>query len=68
MLDDARNFLRATSERFDVIVADLFVPWQAGTGALYAREHFEAARAHLAPGGLFCQWLPLYQLGEPSSR
>jgi len=43
-------------------VADLFVPWQAGTGALYAREHFEAARAHLAPGGIFCQWLPLYQL------
>ena len=62
VLDDARNFLRATSERFDVIVADLFVPWQAGTGSLYAREHFEAARARLAPGGLLCQWLPLYQL------
>jgi len=62
VLDDARNFLRATTEHFDVIVADLFVPWQAGTGSLYAREHFEAARAHLAPGGIFCQWLPLYQL------
>jgi len=62
VLDDARNFLRATSGRFDVIVGDLFVPWQAGTGALYAREHFDAARAHLASGGLFCQWLPLYQL------
>ena len=64
VLDDARNFLRATGARFDVIVGDLFVPWQAGTGALYAREHFEAAREHLAPGGLFCQWLPLYQLSE----
>lgn len=64
VLDDARNFLRATSARFDVIVGDLFVPWQAGTGALYAREHFEAAHGHLAPGGLFCQWLPLYQLSE----
>jgi spermidine synthase len=62
VLDDARNFLRATSSRFDVIVADLFVPWQAGTGSLYAREHFAAARARLAPGGIFCQWLPLYQL------
>jgi spermidine synthase len=64
VLDDARNFLRATSARFDVIVGDLFVPWQAGTGALYAHEHFAAAREHLAPGGLFCQWLPLYQLSE----
>ncbi len=65
VLDDARNFLRLTRERFDVIVADLFVPWQAGAGALYTREHFGAVRARLAPGGLFCQWLPLYQLGTP---
>jgi spermidine synthase len=64
VLDDARNFLRATGARFDVIVGDLFVPWQAGTGALYAEEHFAAARARLAPGGIFCQWLPLYQLSE----
>lgn len=65
VVDDARNFLRLTRERFDLVVADLFVPWQAGAGSLYTREHFEAVRAHLAPGGAFCQWLPLYQLGEP---
>ena len=65
VLDDARNFLRATGERFDVVVADLFVPWHSGTGSLYTREHFEAVRAHLRPDGLFCQWLPLYQLGRP---
>lgn len=62
VLDDARNFLGSTDERFDVVVADLFVPWRSGTGALYTREHFEAVRARLAPDGLFCQWLPLYQL------
>jgi spermidine synthase len=64
VLDDARNFLRATRERFDLVVADLFVPWQAGTGSLYAAEHFRAVRAHLRDGGVFCQWLPLYQLSE----
>lgn len=68
VLDDARNYLRWTRDRFDVVVADLFVPWQAGAGALYTREHFEAVRARLLPGGLFCQWLPLYQLGEPELR
>ncbi|MCG8587981.1 MAG: fused MFS/spermidine synthase [Proteobacteria bacterium] len=62
VLDDARNFLAHTEARFDVVVADLFVPWRAGTGALYTREHFENVRVRLAPGGLFCQWLPLYQL------
>ncbi len=64
VLDDARNFLRATQERFDVIVADLFVPWRAGTGSLYTREHFRAARERLLDGGVYCQWLPLYQLSE----
>jgi spermidine synthase len=68
VLDDARNFLRSTSERFDVVIGDLFVPWHAGAGALYTREHFEAVRAHLAPGGLFCQWLPLYQLSLAELR
>jgi len=68
VLDDARNFLGMTSERFDVVIADLFVPWHAGAGALYAREHFAAVRARLAPGGVFCQWLPLYQFSEEELR
>ncbi|MDH3687188.1 MAG: fused MFS/spermidine synthase, partial [Myxococcales bacterium] len=65
ILDDGRNYLRATRNRFDVVIADLFVPWRSGTGALYTREHFASVRARLEPGGLFCQWLPLYQLAEP---
>ena len=65
VLDDGRNYLRSTSDRFDVVVADLFVPWRSGTGALYTREHFQDVRERLNPGGLFCQWLPLYQLAEP---
>jgi spermidine synthase len=68
VLDDGRNFVRATAERFDLVVADLFVPWQAGAAALYTREHFEAVRARLAPDGAFCQWLPLYQLGDEELR
>ena len=30
--EDGRNYLLGTSERFDVIVADLFMPWKAGVG------------------------------------
>lgn len=68
VLDDARNFLRNTRDRFDVVIGDLFVPWHAGAGALYAREHFAAVRARLGPQGVFCQWLPLYQLSLPELR
>ena len=62
--EDGRTFLRASDERYDVIVSDLFVPWEARAGSLYSLEHFRSARAHLAPGGVFAQWLPLYQLSR----
>ena len=62
LVADARRFVRASGERYHVIVADLFHPAQDGAGFLYTREHFEAVRQRLAPGGLFCQWLPLHQL------
>lgn len=66
--DDARNFLALTRDRFDLVIGDLFVPWRSGTGALLSVEHFENVRAHLAPGGVFCQWLPLYQLSPEEVR
>jgi spermidine synthase len=65
---DARRFVRVTDRRYDVIVADLFHPARDGAGALYTREHFQAMRERLAPGGLLCQWLPLYQLDERTLR
>ena len=61
---DARRFIRTATNRYDVIVADLFHPSQDGAGFLYTREHFQAARARLNERGLFCQWLPLHQLDE----
>jgi spermidine synthase len=62
VVEDGRMFFRATRSIYDVIVGDLFVPWQAGTANLYTREQFEAVRDRLAAGGLFAQWLPLFQL------
>ena len=64
MAEDGRNYLLGTSERFDVIVADLFMPWKAGVGSLYSLEHYEVARDRLKDGGLYVQWLPLYQISR----
>ncbi len=63
--DDARHFLRAGGVTFDVILGDLIVPWRQGEGALFTREHFLAARASLRPGGVFCQWIPMFQVSQP---
>jgi len=65
---DARRFVQTPGTRYDVIVADLFHPGQDGAGFLYTREHFEAIRRRLRPGGLFCQWLPLHQMDEATLR
>jgi spermidine synthase len=63
--EDARSYVAATRDRFDVIVGDLVVPWRSGESTLYTRDSFDAVRRVLAPGGLYCQWVPLYQLSEP---
>jgi spermidine synthase len=65
---DARRYVIADSGSYDVIVADLFHPALDGSGALYTTEHFAAVRERLAKNGEFCQWLPLYQLDQPSLR
>lgn len=63
-LDDARHHLLANNRRHAVIVSDLFVPWESQTGYLYTIEHYQITRHRLKAGGLFCQWLPLYQMGS----
>ncbi len=65
---DARRFVRAGGEPYDLIVADNFHPARSGSAALYTVEHFAAVKARLAPGGLFCQWLPLHQLDLATLR
>lgn len=62
-VDDARHYLLRTDRRFDVVVADLFVPWESRAGYLYTVEFYQTVRDRLKPGGLFCQWIALYQFG-----
>lgn len=65
---DARRYVAADTGQHDVIIADLFHPALDGSGALYTVEHFAAVKRRLTRGGIFCQWLPLYQLDLPSLR
>jgi spermidine synthase len=56
-LDDGRNFLPLTRQRFDVVTADLIQPIHPGAGNLYSREYFQLVRNVLADGGLVMQWI-----------
>lgn len=63
-LADGRHALSSSDRRFDLITSDPIHPWTRGSSDLYSLEHFENMAAHLAPGGVASQWLPLYQLSE----
>ena len=58
-VDDGRNFLTLTRERFDVITADLIQPEHAGAGNLYSREYFALVKNALAADGIALQWIGL---------
>jgi spermidine synthase len=64
-VEDARLMVRDRPQMFDVVVGDLFLPWRTGEGRMFSREHFASVRRSLKPGGLYCQWLPLFQLTRP---
>jgi spermidine synthase len=59
--DDARHHVLTMGEKFDIITSDPIHPWVKGAATLYTREYFELVKAHLNPGGLVTQWVPLYE-------
>lgn len=68
ILNDGRNHLRFTTRRYDVISSEPSNPWIAGIGNLFTREAFELCRARLKEGGVMCQWLHRYGMGEEAFR
>ncbi len=60
VLNDGRNFLLTTRERYDVIISEPSNPWMTGASSLFTQDFFQLGRARLREGGLFCQWLQLY--------
>ena len=67
-VNDARGALMLTDARWDAIVSQPSHPWTAGASHLYTREFFEIVREHLAPGGVFVQWIGLGFVDPPLLR
>lgn len=61
-INDGRNFVLATPEKFDVILSDSIHPRYAGNGSLYTRDYFELCKRRLNPDGVISMWLPMYSL------
>jgi spermidine synthase len=59
--DDARHYILTSPDKFDIITSDPIHPWVKGSATLYSKEYFELVKAHLNPGGIVTQWVPLYE-------
>jgi len=64
IIADGRIAIPSEGPLFDLIISDLFVPWHAGASSLYSLDYYQQAALQLAPGGMYAQWLPLYQMSE----
>ena len=64
VLDDGRNYLFRSEEKYDLIASEPSNPWIAGIGNLYTVEFYRNCLERLAPGGLICQWIHLYEMDE----
>ncbi|NNF35722.1 MAG: hypothetical protein HKN68_16560, partial [Saprospiraceae bacterium] len=65
---DARRFIRASRDQYDLIVGDLFHPARDGAGLLFTLNHFGYLSDHLAENGIVVQWLPIYQFDEENLK
>ncbi|HEY0512484.1 MAG TPA: fused MFS/spermidine synthase [Thermoanaerobaculia bacterium] len=66
--NDGRNFIDGSKERFDVITSEPPNIWVAGVSGLFTEEFYRSAAAHLASGGILCQWVPLYEMKREDFR
>lgn len=64
--NDAREALITTRATYDVIVSEPSNPYRAGVANLFTLEFYEAARRALKQGGVFVQWLQLYDVDRPT--
>lgn len=63
-IEDARTYFAANRAKYDIILSEPSNPWVSGVASLFSTEFYEFIPHHLAPGGLFVQWVQLYEIND----
>lgn len=66
--DDGRNYLASTDRQYDVIVSEPSNPWITGVSDLFTTDHWRITKQRLRPGGIYCQWVQLYELSPENIK
>lgn len=62
--DDAKTYFAARRKRYDVIVSEPSNPWVTGVATLFSREFYSYVPRYLNRGGIFVQWMQLYEIDD----
>lgn len=62
--EDAKAYFASHASRYDVIISEPSNPWVSGVSSLFTREWYRFIPRHLNEGGLFVQWIQLYEIDE----
>lgn len=62
-IEDAKAFFAASPARYGIVVSEPSAVWVSGNASLFTREFYRQVRDRLDTGGLFAQWLHLYEIG-----
>lgn len=68
IVGDGRNHVMMTTKKYDCIISEPSNPWISGVSNLFTVDHYRRVKEHLAPGGIFCQWLPAYYMSPEDFR
>lgn len=64
IIDDAKSYFSGKNSKYDLIISEPSNPWISGVGALFSKEFYKFIPRHLNEGGLFVQWIQLYEIND----
>lgn len=62
IVQDGRNHLELTREKYDVIISEPSNPWMAGLANLFTLDYFKTVKDRLNKDGIFIQWANAYDM------
>ena len=62
--DDAKAYFASQQNKYDIIISEPSNPWVSGVGTLFSREFYRFIPRQLNEGGLFVQWIHVYDMSD----
>jgi predicted membrane-bound spermidine synthase len=64
VVDDAKSYFAGGRRQYDLILSEPSNPWVSGVAGLFTVEFYKQVRRYLTDGGVFGQWLQIYEMDD----